>query len=240
MEEGEGLSAEAKPEGEMTHEELQKEAEKQSEAWTPWNESHEDRENKLERDQEQAREEAVKGKDEAQKPNQKEGARNALARRGAHPAHRKAVRDGFERSSDPVKAALAKLEQAAAATALRGVADPPPLPRPDRPMDAMALLHAAQDPGILFREDAHREGHSEEQEDPELAAAVEECIRLLFTVRGILRVGPGQNDRNEPVIVIVLTRGFGEAQLRAVPPKVHRFPTLLAIPYDLLPLRRER
>lgn len=111
---------------------------------------------------------------------------------------------------------------------------PPPA---NRPPDAFQLLHQAQDKGVYFKEDGMGSG---EREDPELAAAVEEAIRLLFGVRGILRVGPGKNMENEPVVVVVATQGFGEAAMKVVPPSVHRFPTLLAIPFDLLPLKKER
>lgn len=112
--------------------------------------------------------------------------------------------------------------------------------RTERPPDAFALLREAKERGVLFTEDATREGHTEEQDDPELAAAVEQAITLLFGVRGVLRIGPGRDDKGAPVIVIVTTQGFGEAALAKVPEKVHRFPTLVAIPFDLLPLRRDR
>lgn len=110
----------------------------------------------------------------------------------------------------------------------------------ERPPDAFALLKDAREKGVLFVEDALADGHSEDQEDPELAAAVEECIRLCFGVRGILRIGPGHNDKNEPIIVVATTHGFSDASLAKVPEQVHRFPTLIAIPFDLLPLKRER
>lgn len=112
--------------------------------------------------------------------------------------------------------------------------------RAERPPDAYALLKDARERGSLFVEDALAEGHSEEQEDPELAEAVEECIRVCFGVRGILRIGPGKNDKNEAIIVVATTNGFSEASLAVVPPKVHRFNTLIAIPFELLPLKRER
>lgn len=110
----------------------------------------------------------------------------------------------------------------------------------ERPPDAFALLKEAKDKGILFVEDALAEGHSEDQEDPELRSAVEECIRLCFGLRGILRIGPGHNDKAEPIIVVATTHGFSDASLAQVPEKVHRFATLIAIPFDLLPLKRER
>ncbi len=110
----------------------------------------------------------------------------------------------------------------------------------ERPPDAFALLKEARDKGVLFVEDALKEGHSEDQDDPEHAAAVEECIRQCFGLRGILRIGPGHNDKEEPIIVVATTHGFSDASLAKVPEKVHRFATLIAIPFDLLPLKRER
>ena len=112
--------------------------------------------------------------------------------------------------------------------------------RPERPPDAWSLLREAKEAGVFFNEDAMREGHTEEGEDPELAAAVEEAIRLLFGVRGILRVGAGKNDRAEPIVVVVASHGFSDASLASVPEKVHRFSTVIAIPFELLPLRRDR
>lgn len=110
----------------------------------------------------------------------------------------------------------------------------------ERPPDAFSLLKQAREKGVLFVEDALADGHSEDNEDPEHAAAVEECIAQCFGVRGILRIGPGHNDKNEPIIVVATTHGFTDASLGRVPEKVNRFATLVAIPFDLLPLKRER
>jgi hypothetical protein len=129
----------------------------------------------------------------------------------------------------------AKLSAAGQAQLLQGA-----MAHIERVPDAFALLREAQEKGVLFVEDALRDGHDEEQEDPELAAAVEECIRRCFGVRGILRIGAGRNDRAEPIVVVVANHGFTQASLAKVPEKVNRFATLLAIPYDLLPLRRDR
>jgi len=109
-----------------------------------------------------------------------------------------------------------------------------------KPPDAFTLLNQAEPHGVFFKEDYEREGHTEDQEDPELRAAVEEAIRLMFGVRGVLRIGAGRNQADEPVIIIVVGQGFGEAQMMKVPEKVHRFPTLTALPYDVLPLKKER
>lgn len=114
------------------------------------------------------------------------------------------------------------------------------LARTERPPDAFTLLKDAREQGVLFVEDSLRDGHREEDDDPEHAAAVEECIRLCFGLRGILRIGPGHNDKDEPIIVVATTHGFTDVSLASVPEKVHRFPTLIAIPFDLLPLKRER
>jgi hypothetical protein len=110
----------------------------------------------------------------------------------------------------------------------------------ERPPDAFQLLREARDRGVLFVEDALAEGHTEDQEDPMHRAAVEECIRVCFGLRGILRIGPGHNDKNEKIIVVATTHGFSDASLAQVPERVHGFPTLIAIPFDLLPLKRER
>ncbi|MBL8953952.1 MAG: hypothetical protein JNK82_24460 [Myxococcaceae bacterium] len=109
-----------------------------------------------------------------------------------------------------------------------------------KPPDAFTLLNQAEPHGVFFKEDSEREGHSEDQEDPELRAAVEEAIRVMFGVRGIMRIGPGRNQADEPVIVIVTGQGFGEAQMAKVPERVHRFTTVTALPFDVLPLKKDR
>ncbi|MHB8876273.1 MAG: hypothetical protein ACYC8T_21485 [Myxococcaceae bacterium] len=228
--------------GVFSHEELAEALEKNSEAWAPDN-AHEDREEKLSRDEEAARKERLEGKDAPQKPGEKQGHKGTLPGKAQTQA-KPGPSDGFERGADPLKQALQQPMRTAAAMAARAVAaalpPPPSAPRPGKPPDAMTLLHSAKDAGVYFKEDSHHEGHSEEQDDPELAAAVEEAIRLLFGVRGIHRVGPGKNEAGEPVVLVVANRGFGETSMKSVPPRVHRFPTLLALPYELLPLRRER
>lgn len=112
---------------------------------------------------------------------------------------------------------------------------PPPGPMPKGRL--FEALDNAQEPGVLFQEDSH-ERAPEEQEDPELLEAVEEAIRLLFGVRGIHHIGPGTDDAGETVIVISVGQGFGEESMRRIPAAVRRFKTLVAIPFDLLPLKR--
>lgn len=109
----------------------------------------------------------------------------------------------------------------------------------ERPPDAFTLLKDAREKGVLFVEDAMSDGHTEDRDDPELAEAVEECIRQCFGVRGILRIGPGRNDKGEPVVIVVVTNGFTDVSLQRIPAKVHRFETLTVIPFELLPLKRE-
>lgn len=237
-EDGEGFGPEGRPDPDLSREELLLAAEKYSESRAPAGEAEEERERKSDREQESARDERAEGKDRPRKAGEKDGAKG-FAEKKPQAALKRAVRDGFEQSADPIKAAVARLEQAAAATATRGAADAPQAPRPERPPDAMALLHAAQEPGVFFKENSGGEGQSG-PEDAELAAAVEEAVRLLSGVAGIDRIGPGRNEQDEPVVVIAAARGFGEASFRAVPSSVHRFPTLVAVPYDLLPLRRAR
>lgn len=114
---------------------------------------------------------------------------------------------------------------------------PPPPPRMTG--GAMHVLNGAKEPGVYFREQGRNGGQGEEDEDPELAEAVEEAIRILFGVRGIHHIGPGLNEAGEPVVLISVSRGFSENSMRAVPDRVNRFPTLVALPYELLPLRRD-
>lgn len=223
-------------EPEMTHRELEREAEKRSEAWIPRDvkESLEEKEEKLERDQEQARQERVHEKDTPQKAVQKEGSQSGLHPKPNLPVQKKpSVAEGAQLA----QAALEKMEKTAATSAVKSI-DPPPLPA-TKPLDPWALLHAAQDPGVFFKERGQG-GASTEEEDPELKAAVEECIQICANVRGILRVGPGRNDKDEKIVVVVATRGFGESSLRSVPPTVRNFPVLVALPYELLPLKRDR
>lgn len=238
MENAEGALV-AGREPEMTQHELLRELEKRSE------DHHvdvhaDDREEKLARDEEHQHKERVEKKHDALFSfGQKAPPKKQLPKPAPPP---KKASDGFETpQTKPIPVSVGT-ERAEGVTAVQSLAQAlhSTTPRLGKPPDAMSLLHAAQDAGVYFREDAHQEGHAEDKEDPELAAAVEETIRLLFGVRGIHRVGPGKNDAGEPVVVVVASRGFGEASLRSIPPMVHRFPTLLALPYDLLPLRRER
>ncbi len=130
--------------------------------------------------------------------------------------------------------------QAARPDALGTVAQKLP-PRPvDPKFSALVALDSAKDPGVYFVDDSARENHREEEEDPELREAVEECIRLLFGVTGIHHVGPGKNDQGQPVIIVAAGTGFTQESIRAVPERVHRFATLVALPFDLVPLRRSR
>jgi len=119
---------------------------------------------------------------------------------------------------------------------------PPTLPDttalPAPKTGALAALHDAKEPGVYFRDHSQRGAGDDSSEDPELAAAVEEAIRLLFGVRGIHHIAPGENQAHEPVVLIQADRGFTEAALQQVPEKVHRFPTLVVVPYELLPLRK--
>lgn len=121
---------------------------------------------------------------------------------------------------------------------------PPPLPGADKPKGTLyEMLENAKEPGVLFKEDdeergSRGEGEGEEEEDPELMEAVEECIQRLFGVRGIHHIGPGKNDKGEPVIVISASTGFGEDSMRRVPDQVRGFKTLVALPFEVLPLKR--
>ncbi len=151
------------------------------------------------------------------------------------------TRDNFENTGrlgqPPGKLAATSL---AGLSALAKAQAPDEALKNQKPADAISLLKQAQERGTLVQEDGQREGHTEDQDDPELAAAVEICIQKCFGVRGILRIGPGKNESQEPIIVVVATHGFGKASLGSVPEKVSRFSTVVAIPFELLPLKREQ
>lgn len=176
---------------------------------------------------------------QGQKPQQSAPAQ-AKAQTSQQPALKKSVRDGFEkndpRATGVNSASFSSLSAVGTVQSKLGGS----ILRPDRPPDAFALLREAKERGVLFKEDWDREGHSEDQDDPELADAVEEVISRLFGKAGILRVGPGRNEQDEPVVVVVATQGFSDASLAAIPEKAGRFPTMLALSFELLPLRRER
>lgn len=110
----------------------------------------------------------------------------------------------------------------------------------ERPPDAFVLLKDARDQGSFFVEHQLAESHGGEGIDPELVAAVEECKAQCAELKGIMRIGPGKNDAQESVILIITTQGFSEASLARVPAQVGRFATMLVIPFELLPLKRER
>ena len=114
--------------------------------------------------------------------------------------------------------------------------------RAEKPPDAYALLKDAKAAGVYFREDSMRGGGAAPGDDEGLQAAVSETIRLLAaaSAKGVARVCAGRNELDAPIIVIVAAHGFSAGSLAAVPEKVHRFRTVVAIPFELLPLRRER
>lgn len=161
------------------------------------------------------------------------------------PAEPPKAKDDFEqKKADPLTQRMAEFDKASAVMSTkalsRALAEGAER-KSDKPPDAMQLLHQAQPPGVYFKEDDwNRAGDGQSGLDPELAAALEEARRLLAEVKGVDRVTTGKNMEEESVIVVVTAKGFTEASLRAVPERVHRFATLLAIPYDILPLRRER
>lgn len=217
-------------------------------------EEHQAREERLEHHEEHAEEER-KAEQEGKvlsttrtvpqkQGNQKSGAEQNKAANLFEQHAKQARKDGFEGPQGLQTTSLAQLQalQAKKLAQTQKITAPTlnvPQPRGNLG-DAMKALHNAQEPGVFFKEHQAGGRPDEEMEDPELAAAVEECIRMLFGVRGVLRVGPGENDAGEPVVLISAARGFTQQSMAQVPPKVHRFKTLLALPFELLPLKRER
>lgn len=169
------------------------------------------------------------------------GAKGAAGAKGADESKGSREAKGLMRGQDAElmtdKSFARVAALAPAATKLTG-----DLSKVDRPPDAYAALKDAKEAGVLFREDDRsvgRDGGEEEEEDPALAEAVEECIRRCFGVKGILRINPGRNEKNEKLIVVVATHGFSQASMAKIPPEVHGFPTTTALPFDLLPLKRD-
>ena len=149
------------------------------------------------------------------------------------------LKPGFEATLGAIRTGVTEAASAVSTTSAVKEAAERAL-KSGKPPDAFTLLNQAEPHGVFFKEDYEREGHTEDQEDPELRAAVEEAIRVMFGVRGVMRIGPGRNQADEPVIVIMTGQGFGEAQMAKVPEKVHRFPTVTALPFDVLPLKKDR
>lgn len=159
-------------------------------------------------------------------------------------------RDDFDkrRLEDPT--GLAKLEEKVGVDAMKAVAEAQAnalIAKQDRPLDAMSLLHMAQEEGHFLKEgfggggDGGSEGgEPQDDEDQALLLAVAEARELLAGTRGIERVSPARDERGGRLIAIVTCRGFGEAALHALPKEVRGFPLVLAIPFDILPLRRDR
>ena len=216
----------------------------------PWEDPQSEREDKQRADEHRARKQRVQAKADGQRP----GARTPGQRvaqqpgQGAERSGRLGGQafarsrtgesgfDGFEGPRTGVKAQGTKPVMTAPPLGGMPIAPTPP---PRLGGGAIHILNSAKEPGVYFREEGREDGRTEEDEDPELAEAVEEAIRLLFGVRGIHRIGPGVDDGGQPVIVITTSRGFSHASMRAVPERVHRFKTLVALPYELLPLRRD-
>ncbi|MFN0063472.1 MAG: hypothetical protein ACKVPX_13270 [Myxococcaceae bacterium] len=150
-------------------------------------------------------------------------------------------RDGFKTEARPPAAAEhAKLEAP--------VAPQPPV----RMMTgALHFLNNAKDPGELFErldpdgQEGGGQGQGEEGGpealDPELLSAVEELAQKLSGVRGVTAVAPGRNDAGASVVLVMAEPGLTHASFdERIPPTVGRFETLVALPFEALPLRRER
>ena len=225
MNAGEGLS----------HEELNRDAhENAAESFQQDSaaDKHVDLEEKRDADAAHAEEEAKK---EAKSGGMRTGGSRDAPPEPVKPIVAKKPDDGFETKlgQDQLKAAAAKMEKLAPTPA------PAPPPKGGSLGTVIAALNDAQEAGVYFKAHERAGDAPENEEDRELAEAVLEAQRLLAEVRGVERIGPGQNEAADPVVLISVVRGFSQPSLELVPPAVHRFATLLAIPYDLLPLRRQ-
>jgi hypothetical protein len=146
-------------------------------------------------------------------------------------AGRRAIDDDFEPSQ-----AFGKPIQAADLPVI-----PPSVPGNKPRSGVLELLDEAEEPGVFFKERERGDGErDDEEEDDELEEAVEEAIRQLFGVRGVYHIGPGEDVNGNPVVLISANQGFSNSSLERIPPVINGFKTLLALPYELLPLRRDR
>lgn len=112
--------------------------------------------------------------------------------------------------------------------------------------NAFSALHNAQPSGVFFRIVGEgggqgMAGEAESPLDPKLLEAVEEARRILDGVPGVEphRIKPGEDDEHAPVVLIPVVRGFTQSGMAKVPLQVRGFATLIAVPYELLPLKRD-
>ncbi len=208
---------------------------------------HTEREDKQRAEEHRARKQRVQAKPDGERPGRRPPGQNVAPQaRGAAARQAGNARTQALGGGRAGESGFDGFERATGASARPVMTAPPlggmpiaPTPPPRLGGGAIHVLNSAREPGVYFREEGRDDGRTEEDDDPELAEAVEEAIRLLFGVRGIHRIGPGVDDAGQPVIVITTSRGFTHASMRAVPDRVHRFKTLVALPYELLPLRRD-
>jgi hypothetical protein len=232
-----------RPEADLTEREKEQQGERKTESWLVAT-TRDAEEEKASREAEDAHRERVEGNQDVTKSGEKQGSKDSGKQVKSGLQTAKEREDARIHSEKLLQSSLQKLEKTAAAmaTTKTNALQAPPT-SPGKPPDALSLLHSAKEPGVYFREDGQSAGGGspeEEQQDAELAAAVKEAAELLAQVKGVQKVAPGRNEDNERVILIVTVRGFDQASLRQVPEKVRQFFTLLVIPYELLPLRRER
>lgn len=230
----ESVDGAAHYEAEMTEQELQREAEKHVEHQASPLYDERVKEEKELRAKELEKEE---GEQEKDRPTAAAQQRPTDRKKPFLPEiSRKKAEDGFEKKQPALHS---KQAEKLAPSAPVSLPNPVVAPRPDKPQDPMALLNLAQPPGIYIREDSP-ENPMPTLQNRELLEAVEEARRLLRDVSGIERISPGLSEADEPAVLVVAMRGFGEASLAQIPSHVRQFPTTLALPYDLLPLKKER
>jgi hypothetical protein len=86
-----------------------------------------------------------------------------------------------------------------------------------------------------------QQDQQQEEVDPEWVAAVQETGQALTGVRGISAVTRGLSDDDERVVLVLTNPGLTNNTFdKLIPSQSRGFPTLVAIPFDALPLRRDR
>ncbi|MDC0712030.1 hypothetical protein POL68_26415 [Stigmatella sp. ncwal1] len=146
-------------------------------------------------------------------------------------------------STTPLTGSRLALTAAAPTTGSRPALSPsapPAVPstgaRPALPpkLDARHLLSTGKPVGTYLKEHPPASAGA----PPAHQAAVQEAQERLANVKGIERIGTGQNQAGQTVLVVVAGRGFTYESLQAVPEKVRDLPTVVSISFPNLSLRR--
>ncbi|HZH04373.1 MAG TPA: hypothetical protein VEY30_11350 [Myxococcaceae bacterium] len=136
-----------------------------------------------------------------------------------------------------IEALKARLvEQAPNAVALNTPRSVPPPPSRSQEGTALGALNSAQAPGYYVRERAP----GTEEVDHELAQAVEQVFAELKDLPALERVLAANDEHDQPIVAVDTKKGLSYSQLLAAPDVAGRFKVVYRVPYEALPLKRDR